>query len=320
MMDPVLEKIYEFGIVPVVKLSKPEEALPLGKALIAGNLPIAEITFRTAAAEEAIRLLSAELPELLVGAGTVITTDQADRAIKAGAKFIVAPGLNPRVVEFCQRKRVPALPGVVSATQIEAAIELGLDVLKFFPAEAAGGVEMLKAFAGPFPDVKFVPTGGIGPANLVSYLDLPNVFAIGGSWMVKPELLAAMNFAEVTRLTRDAVLKMLGFEFCHLGINDQSSDEASADARAFAELFGFPLRENPGSFFLDPSIEVLKSPVLGRNGHIAIQSNSVPRAVAFLKRRGYGVRLETARHTDDRLTFIYLEKEVGGFAIHLLQK
>ncbi len=320
MMDAIFEQISDYGIVPVVKIDKPEDAVPLGQALMAGSLPLAEITFRTAAAEESMRRLTADLPDLLFGAGTVLTTEQVDRAIRAGAKFIVAPGLNPKIVEHCQRKRIPVMPGVESPTHVEAALEMGLSLLKFFPAEASGGVEMLKALAGPFPDVRYVPTGGINEKNMTSYLDLPHVAAIGGSWMVRPELIAAMNFAEITRLTREAVLASLGFKFFHLGINETSAERASESAKTLADLFGFAVRETAGSFFADPGVEILKNPILGEHGHIAIQTSSVQRAVAYLKRRGFAIRPETARHANDRLTFVYLEKEVSGFAIHLIQK
>ena len=174
-MKDVLQRIEEFGIVPVVKLDRAEDALPLGRALVEGELPVAEVTFRTDAAEEAIRLLSRDLPDMLVGAGTVLTTDQVQRAVDAGAKFIVTPGFNPSVVDYCVSNDIPVTPGINSPSQIEMALERGLSVLKFFPAEQSGGLPMLKAMSGPYGAVRFIPTGGVGPENMVAYLTYEKV-------------------------------------------------------------------------------------------------------------------------------------------------
>ncbi len=319
-MDSVLERIGELGIVPVVKLGDPGEALGLGKALLAADLPVAEVTFRTPAAEESIRVLASQVPELLVGAGTVLSTEQADRAIGAGARFIVAPGLNPRVVEHCLGRGVTVIPGVDSATQIETALEMGLAALKFFPAEASGGVEKIKALSAPFADVRFVPTGGITPSNMSGYLDLPQVLAVGGSWMVKQELLASGSFAEVTRLAREAVLSMLGFKVRHVGINEASPERARESADAFAELFGFRVREASGSYFLDPAIEILKRPGRGERGHLAVETSSMRRATAYLLRRGFRLLPDGGARPGVEPDFAYLEREISGFAIHLLKR
>ena len=184
-MNKVLEEISKIGIVPVIALDHVEDAAPLAKALINGGLPCAEVTFRTDAAEESIRIMSEQFPEMLVGAGTVLTTEQVDRAVNAGAKFIVSPGLNPKVVKYCVEKGIPVTPGCANPSDVEVAIELGLEVVKFFPAEALGGIKMLKALSGPFPQVKFMPTGGISESNYKNYLELENVFCVGGSWMLK---------------------------------------------------------------------------------------------------------------------------------------
>jgi len=202
-MNPIFEKLSEFRIVPVIVINDAAQAVPLAKALLEGGLPCAEVTFRTAAAADAIRAITRELPEMLVGAGTVLTCEQVDRAIDAGAKFLVAPGLNPETVKHS--RGVPFLPGAITPTEIEAALALGLEVVKFFPAEAAGGVKMLQALSAPYKNLKFVPTGGIGPANLHSYLGLKCVAACGGSWMVKDDLINSGNFAEITKLTKEAV-------------------------------------------------------------------------------------------------------------------
>jgi len=208
-MNKILKQIGELGIVPVVKIEKAEDALPLGRALIEGGLPIAEITFRTSAAEESIQILTKELPELLVGAGTVLTVEQAKRAIAAGAKFIVSPGFNPKVVDYCIENDIPVTPGINNPTQIEMALERGIKVVKFFPAEASGGLAMLKSMSAPYTDVKFIPTGGINQNNLCSYLSNSKVHACGGSWMVKADLISSGNFDEITRLTEGAISAML---------------------------------------------------------------------------------------------------------------
>jgi 2-dehydro-3-deoxyphosphogluconate aldolase/(4S)-4-hydroxy-2-oxoglutarate aldolase len=204
-MNDILKKAGQLGIIPVIKIENAENAVQLGKALLAGNLPVAEITFRTAAAEEAITRITGELPGLLVGAGTVLKTEQVDKAVKAGAKFIVAPGFNPKVVDYCIQRGIPVTPGITSPTELEMALDRGLDVVKFFPAEACGGLPTLKAIAEPYDGVMFIPTGGINEKNLAQYLSFKRVLACGGSWMVKADMISAGRFDEITRLAIEAV-------------------------------------------------------------------------------------------------------------------
>jgi 2-dehydro-3-deoxyphosphogluconate aldolase / (4S)-4-hydroxy-2-oxoglutarate aldolase len=191
-------------ILPVVVLADPAGARPLADALIAGGLRTAEVTFRTAAAADAIAAMAAN-PGMLVGAGTVLTVDQVDRAVDAGARFVVSPGFGPAVVRRCQQLSVPVFPGVSSATEIQMALDAGLETVKFFPAEQLGGIGMVAALAAPFRSVRFIPTGGVNTANLADYLSNPAVLAVGGTWMVAPRLLDTGDWAEVTRLTRAAV-------------------------------------------------------------------------------------------------------------------
>jgi len=204
-MHEVLEKIQELGVVPVVVLDDAKDAEALAQALCDGGLPCAEVTFRTDAAEESIRIMSEKFPDMLIGAGTVLTTEQVDRAVAAGAKFIVSPGLNPRIVKYCVEKGILITPGCCNPSDIEQAIENGLEVVKFFPAEPAGGLKMIKAVAAPYVGMKFMPTGGISTANLAAYLAYDRIVACGGSWMVKGELIKNGEFEEITRLTREAV-------------------------------------------------------------------------------------------------------------------
>ena len=204
-MNEVLEKIQKIGIVPVVVLDDAKDAAPLAKALCEGGLPCAEVTFRTAAAEESIRIMSEQFPEMLVGAGTVLTTEQVDRAVAAGAKFIVSPGMNPRIVKYCVEKGILITPGCANPSDIEQALENGLDVVKFFPAEPAGGLKMIKAMAAPYVGVKFMPTGGINQNNVRDYLAYDRILACGGSWMVKGDMVAAGEFDKIKELAAEAV-------------------------------------------------------------------------------------------------------------------
>jgi 2-dehydro-3-deoxyphosphogluconate aldolase/(4S)-4-hydroxy-2-oxoglutarate aldolase len=321
MMDEILKEIEGYGIVPVVRIEKATDALPLGKALLAGGLPLAEITFRTAAAEEVIRTLTERVPELIVGAGTVLTTEQAGKAIRAGARFIVSPGFNPKVVSFCREQGVPVIPGVNSPTQIEAAMEYGLRVMKFFPAEESGGAAFLKAVAAPYEGIKFIPTGGINAANLVSYLSLKNVIACGGSWMVKGELISAGKFEEITRLTAEAVRILLGFELAHVGLNEENAENAGKSAELFSSMFHFPVVEGQGSFFLgEKEIEIMKGPGRGEKGHLAFAANDVRRALFYLGRQGIRPVAGTEKEKDGKTILVYLDREIAGFAVHLRQK
>jgi 2-dehydro-3-deoxyphosphogluconate aldolase/(4S)-4-hydroxy-2-oxoglutarate aldolase len=320
-MNEILQKIQKIGIVPVVVLERAEDAVPLAKALIEGGLPCAEVTFRTAAARDSIKAMSQAYPEMLIGAGTVLTTEQVDQAVEAGATFIVSPGLNPSIVKYCTEKNIPIVPGATNPSDIEIAITFGLDVVKFFPAEASGGLNMIKALAGPYVGMKFMPTGGINENNLKSYLDFPKIVACGGSWMVSPELIKAGKFDEIRALTKKAMMQMLGFEVTHVGINAKDENEADTVASRFDSVFGFAKKAGNSSFFAGSGVEVMKSPYLGASGHIAIRTNYIDRAISYLE--GTGVEfIEESKKYDDKgkLVAIYLKEEMGGFAVHLVEK
>ena len=204
MMNHTLELIRKTGIVPVVVLDDAKDAKALGQALVEGGLPCAEVTFRTAAAEEAIRIMAREFPDLLVGAGTVLTMDQAKRAVDAGAKFMVSPGFDPQIVDFCLEKGITVTPGVATPTEIIMAMNKGRNVVKFFPAEPLGGLKMIKAIAAAFPEISFMPTGGISAKNVGEYLAYDRIAACGGSWMVKKDLIRAGKFDEITAMVKEA--------------------------------------------------------------------------------------------------------------------
>ena len=204
-MTDVLQKFHELGVVPVVVLDDAKDAEALGKALCDGGLPVAKVTFRTAAAEESIRIMASKFPDMLVGAGTVLTVDQAKRAVAAGAKFIVSPGFNAKVVKYCVDNGIPVTPGIQTPTEIEMALEFGLKVVKFFPAEAAGGLKMIKALAGPYVNTYFMPTGGISLKNAPDYLSYEKIWAVGGSWIAKKDDISAGNFEKIKLNAEEAV-------------------------------------------------------------------------------------------------------------------
>ncbi len=320
-MNKVLEEISKIGIVPVIALDDVKDAEPLAKALIDGGLPCAEVTFRTAAAEESIRIMASKFPELLVGAGTVLTTEQVDRAVNAGAKFIVSPGLNPKVVKYCVDKGIPITPGTANPSDVEQAIEMGLEVVKFFPAEAAGGLNMIKSMAAPYVNMKFMPTGGINASNVCDYLDFNKIIACGGSWMVNKAMVAAGDFAGIEKLTREAVETMLGFELKHIGINAQDENEADSVATSLNKMFGFEKKVGNSSIFAGTGFEIMKKPYLGANGHIAVQTNYINRAIYHLEKRGFAFDMDTAKYdAKGNMKAVYFKGEFGGFAIHLVQR
>ncbi len=319
-MNEILKKIQAIGIVPVIKITDVSKAVDLANALCKGGLPCAEITFRAAGADIAIANITKALPDMLVGAGTVLTCEQVDKAIEAGAKFIVSPGLNPTVVKHCIERGIPVTPGCANPSDVEAALELGLDVVKFFPAEAAGGIKMIKAMAAPYGGVKFMPTGGINANNLNDYLSFDKILACGGSWMVKEDLIEAGKFDEITALARQAVEQMLGFSLAHIGINAANEEEAHSIASTFAGMFGMPEKIGNSSIFAGTAIEVMKEPYLGANGHIGFKTNYLDRAVNYLEMMGYEFDYDTAKYKGDKMTAIYFKQSVGGFAVHLVQK
>lgn len=319
-MNDVLKRFQKLGIIPVVKIDDAKNAAPLAKALCEGGLPVAEVTFRTAAAEEAIKNMVQACPDMFVGAGTVLTTEQVDRAVAAGAKFIVSPGLNPKIVKYCIEKNIPITPGTSSPTDIEQALELGLEAVKFFPAEASGGLAKIKAMAAPYVNMLFMPTGGINAKNLNSYLDFPKILACGGSWMVSDALINTGEFDKIKELTREAVNTMLGFEIRHVGINASEEKEADSIATAFEKMFGFTKKDGNSSVFAGTAIEVMKTPYLGKNGHIAIGTNYIERAIYHMELQGFEFDMDTAKYKDGKIIAVYLKGELGGFAVHLVQK
>ena len=317
-MDACIKELYRIGIVPVVALEDAADALPLGAALKKGGVSAIEVTFRTAAAADAIRLLTREMPELLVGAGTVITKEQADAAIEAGAKFIVSPGFQPELVSYVLSKGVPMCPGTATPGEMEQAMALGLSAVKFFPAEQNGGAPMLKALSAPYRDLLFMPTGGVKLENLRNYLALDQVFACGGTWLATKDDIKAKAFDKITARTREAVKTMLNFRIKHVGINSKDEAEAKKTATLLCSIFDFDYNETELSVFTGSAVEVMKFMGRGSLGHVAIGADNVDRAEYYLRQRGFSFD-ESTRRVDaaGRTTFLYLSDEIGGFAFHL---
>ena len=320
-LDALVSELENVGIVPVIKLDKVENAEKLAKALRDGGINCAEVTFRAKGADEVIKRMTKAYPDMLVGAGTVLTCEQADAAAKAGAKFCVAPGLNPQVVKHCLDKGIPFAPGVSSASEVEQAIELGLDFVKFFPAEQAGGLSYIKAISAPYSSMRFMPTGGVSADNLNTYLANNKIVCCGGSWIVPNKLLDEENWEGITKLCREAIDKMLGFTMVHVGLNCANPEEAEAVADEFDTAFGFTKKVGNSSVFASTYMEMMKTPFRGTHGHIAVATNSVKRAIYQLHLRGYDVDESSIKYNAEGVMNVaYLKNEFGGFAVHLVLK
>lgn len=320
-MSDIYKKFHDLGIIPVVAINDAKHAVPLAKALVAGGLPVAEITFRTDAAEESIKRIAKEVPEVMLGAGTVLTIEQAERAVAAGANYIISPGIDPKVVGWCVDNNIPVTPGVACPSDIAMALGFGLEVVKFFPAENMGGLPAMKSISAPYGMIKFIPTGGISAANLNTYLSFSKVVACGGSWMVKSDMIDNEQFDEIERLTREAVLTMLGFDLAHIGINTADDAESLAIAQQLGGLFALPVKQGNSSNFAGTIAEVMKGKGPGTNGHIAIATNDIERAVTYLSRQGVQFNMASANGPEGGpLKALYLKDEVGGFGIHLLRR
>ncbi len=319
-MKELLNRIHDIGIVPVIALDDAGKAVNLARALVKGGLPVAEVTFRTAAAEEAIKAIVSEVPEMIVGAGTVLTKEQADRAIDAGVNFIVSPGFNPAITKYVLDKGVCMLPGTATAGDMEQAMMMGLEADKFFPAEQNGGVAKLKALAGPYKNLRWMPTGGVNTDNLAGYLSFHQVLACGGTWMVKKDLIEGEKWDEITDICKKAVKNMLGLELRHIGINSDDEEQAARTAKTLCAIFDLEYKPGNSSIFAGKEFEIMKSNGRGTHGHIAVSTWDVDRAVYHLSRAGASFDESTRTRDEKGSKFIYLEGEFGGFAIHLIRK
>ena len=318
MTEELKRKLHNIGIVPVVKLDDANKAEGLAQALLDGGINCAEVTFRTAAAEQSIKNITTKFPQMFVGAGTVTSVELAKKAVSAGAKFIVSPGFNEATVDWCIENNVPIIPGVCTPSDIEKGLARGFDVLKFFPAEASGGINMLKNFGGPFPNLMFMPTGGINLSNLQSYARAKNVLAAGGSWMVKADLIEKEDWTTITEMCKAAMLELQGFEFAHIGIEDDKDSEKTIESLC---AFGFDLKRGNSSSFVSDKIEVVPTLFSGKKGHIGFRCNDIERAIEYLKDKGFTPKESSFIYNDNnQLKVCYFNEEVSGFALHLIRK
>ena len=319
-MNDICKKIHDIGIVPVIALESVEDAAPLAKALCKGGLPVAEVTYRTEAAHDAMIEMRKACPDMLIGAGTVLNRQQVDSALDAGAQFIVSPGTNADTIAYCQEKGVPILPGTSNAADLEVAMQYGLEVVKFFPAEQLGGIKMIKALSAPYNKLKFMPTGGVKEANVNDYLNDPVILACGGTWMIDKEAIKNKDFDKIEELTRNAVKKMLGIKIKHIGINEENGNGAAL-AKQFADFFNGNVRETSKGWFGSELVEVMsEAKKKGTHGHIGVSTNNVDRAKRYYESLGYEFDESTADYDDKgNLKLIYFKEEIGGFAIHLVK-
>lgn len=315
-----LDRLAIAGLIPVATIENRSDATPIANALLMGGLDVMEVTFRTDAAADAIDSIRQECPDVLVGAGTIISIEQCKIAVEAGAKFIVSPGFSVDVVQWCVEHGVLVIPGCVTASEIMWAKTYGLQVVKYFPADLYGGVAGIKALAGPFHDIKFIPTGGVNLQNIGEYSQSPYVYAVGGSWVCKQSDIAAQHFDKISKLCQEARQAMLGYEIAHLGINCHNPKMAMDVCKCLSSAFGFTAKEGNSSYFVTSAIEVIKSDYLGGNGHIAIRTNRINMAIADLEKKGYSADMNTATYKEGCMTAVYLKENLGGFAIHLLQR
>ena len=312
------KKIEEIGLFPVLAPTTAAHAELLAGILCDGGMPAGEVTFRTPYAAEVIRRMTAARPDMTVGAGTVLTPAQVDEAAAAGAAFVVAPGFDERVVARCREKGIPVMPGCATPSDLARAYTMGLSTVKFFPAEAAGGVRALRAMAAPYGMMRFVPTGGISPDNIASYLACPAVLGCGGSFIIREKDYAAGDADAMRATVAAAVRAMFDFRLLHLGINAGCEAEAAAAVRVLSLLFGQPVREEKNAYFYGDWFEVMRRGGRGKNGHIGILTNCLPRAVAYCRRLGFHFEEDSAGYdAAGNLRILYMTEEILGFALHL---
>lgn len=321
-LTSIEKRIWELGILPVVTIDTAADAVPVANALAKGGLPCAEITFRTNAAAEAICKIRENCPEVLCGAGTVLTSTQLHDAAKAGAQFVVTPGFQREIVAAALEMGMPIFPGCATPSDVENAIAMGLETVKFFPAEAAGGVAMLKAMAAPYGNMRFIPTGGIDPKNLSAYTALPSVLACGGSFLVKKEWLIHREYAKITTASRQAIAAMLQLHMGHVGLIAQDAKECKHTADVLSDLLLAEKTENAAgnAFMIGDYFEVLLHNTNGERGHVCIRTNDVPRAAMYFSRMGVALMEDTAQYdADGTLRLIYCKDTWCGMGVHLLK-
>ena len=321
MKKDVMQAVADTGILPVINITDINDAEPLARAILGGGIKALEITLRSEVSLEAIKTISKTYPELSLLAGTILTVDQAKAAIDAGASGLVMPGYDDEIVDFAIERGVPIVPGCVTAADIQKGVKKGLRVFKFFPAEQCGGLDAIKLLSGPFKEVKFLPTGGMNYGNIGSYLKEPCVIACGGSYMADSKLLAAKDFAAIEKNCKRALDISLGFELAHVGINHGSAEDGFNTASALSSIFGLELRDYAGAAFAGSAVESMKRKGYGAVGHIGFYSNSLPRAMAYFADHSVAINEESIqRDKNGELVCVYLEREISGFALHVVRR
>lgn len=318
--EEILKKIYDSGVLPVIAVNDLQEAVPLANACKEAGLTAIEITFRTECAAEALKAIKQAYPEIILGAGTVLTPETVDEAIGCGVDFIVTPGFNPDVVKYTISKNFPIVPGVSCASQIEQAMALGLDTVKFFPAEQSGGVPALKAFAGPYKKLKFIPTGGMTIDNFTTYTSLSNVVAIGGSFMINKKHIAEKDVEAMKADITTVVDKMLNLKLSHIGLNLGNEEEALKIANLLQTLLHMPYKNGNSSIFSgNKEFELMKVEGRGSKGHIGIAVSDIDRGVHYLETRGLSFNNDSLVVKENKKIAIYFKDEIAGFAFHLMK-
>jgi 2-dehydro-3-deoxyphosphogluconate aldolase/(4S)-4-hydroxy-2-oxoglutarate aldolase len=318
----LIDRIKKIGLIPVVAFENADMAVPAAKALRDGQLDIIEITMRTAAGIESIKRVTAEFPDMIVGAGTVLTVEKAKESVEAGAQFIVMPGYQEDIVSWCVENGVLVTPGCVTPYEIQLALQKGLKVLKFFPADVYGGLAAMRALNGPFgpAGVSFIPTGGVDLKNLAEFVQAPFIAAVGGSFLCSSKQLKDGDYAGITKGAAESIDAMLGFELAHVGFNTENAEKGEEIAKTLTSAFHFPYLPGNSAIFAGTAIEVVKSVGLGDRGHVAIKTNNIDRAVYYLEKRGFSIDASTAKEKGGKTIAVYLKDQIGGYAFHLLQK
>lgn len=309
------------GILPVINIPKATLAVPVAEALRRGGVNSIEVLLRSPDSLESIKNIKLAFPDMMVGAGTVLTTKNVDDAIMNGVDFIVSPGYDEEIVDYCIHKGVQIIPGCVAASEIQRAVKKGLKVLKFFPAELNGGIDAINLLAGPFPDIKFIPTGGINFKNLALYLKSKKVLACGGSYMATKEQIENGEFDAITVACKKAVDISLGFELAHIGINCDDEDSAVSIAETIANLFRVSPRYMNSAVFAGTAVEIVKSNGLGKNGHIGFYTNSISRAMAYFDALNVAINENSYKYNKNgEISCFYLKDDIGNFAFHVVER
>lgn len=321
MTSDIFQRIGHLGVLPELTLKDAIDAIPVGRAISDGGISMAEVTFRTDAAEDSIRLMSNAIPDMLIGAGTILNPLQVDLAVDAGAKFIVSPGINVDVVTHCQDRDIPVIPGVSNPTDIETALRLGLSLVKFFPAESNGGIQALRAMGEPYPGLKFMPSGGLNEENVDDYLRSNRVLAVAGNWMATPKMIEKGDLDGITMHCHRAVKRMLGFSFDHIGLNFPKLEEAQLAAEDVAKIFDEDIIDDSDGLIVGGFFQGVMPGVPGTYGHVGLRTYHIGRAMEFFRDKGITFDNNHARYDKaGNLVSVYADQEIGGMTLLLIQQ